>query len=391
MDSSPAEAIASGAEVVLAGISEAQGEAAGKAFGTKFSALAEEKPAVQLAALLEQEPVLTKAHAEAEDKKDCADRLEALFGLTFMLLASVPAKEQSPFVSKIMAQLAADKSDGRKRLRFMMTLYNTVDASSPDRPVIFKSLLAYASDVEAWETILPYCALLENWMEDWKLPRLERLGLFLTVAELYQTHGLQDESLATLQTCVRLYEADGDEKEAADVALRLVTQSFMAPRVVDVANVLSYRAVRALSKGPDGKLIDLLGLFKTGDLEGLAKFKAANAAIFEKHGISYETCESKMKLLTLSTLASSGSELPLAAVATQLDLSEEEAEKWVVRAVSAGMLDARLDQPRRIVMVKSVFKRTFEADDWTKLHESLGQWIANLERLQEAIATTRAA
>jgi translation initiation factor 3 subunit M len=361
LDSSPAEAIATGAQLVAAGVAEAAGDDAGKAFSEKFSAL--DSPAAQLTALLEQEPLLTKGHAEAEEKKDFSDRLEALFGLCFMLLSSLKAAEQPPFVAKILAQLAADKSDGQKRLRFMMTMYNTVAASSPDRPVIFKSLLTYASDIEAWETILPYCALLGSWMEDWKLPRAQRLSLFLTVAELYQTHGLEAESLATLQTCVKLYEADGDEKEGADAALKLVCQSLSAPRVVDVANVLAYRAVRALGSTKNSKLIDLLGLFKTGDFHGLVKFKAANVAVFEQHGISYESCESKMKLLTLSTLASSGSELALSAVAAQLDLSEEEAEKWVVRAVSAGMLDARLDQPRRVVMVKSVFKRTFENDE----------------------------
>jgi len=59
--------------------------------------------------------------------------------------------------------------------------------------------------------------------------------------------------------------------------------------------------------------------------------------------------------------------------------------------VSSGVLDARVDQPRQMVMVKSVFKRTFEAEDWSKLHDQLGQWIQNLERLQETIAATEAA
>ena len=36
-------------------------------------------------------------------------------------------------------------------------------------------------------------------------------------------------------------------------------------------------------------------------------------------------------------------------VAAKLELSEEEAEQWVVRAVTAGFLGARVDQMRRVV------------------------------------------
>ena len=44
------------------------------------------------------------------------------------------------------------------------------------------------------------------------------------------------------------------------------------------------------------------------------RFKKKNEAVFKEHGLSYEACEAKMKLLTLSSLAGAGTELPLSAV-----------------------------------------------------------------------------
>jgi len=182
-------------------------------------------------------------------------------------------------------------------------------------------------------------------------------------------------------------------KEAAEGAVQLIRHTLMAPGVLDISDVLALRAVQGLNSTKDGRLVELLTLFRNGDLEGFGKFSAKHKDLFGEgeDKLSHASCETKMKLLTLATLAGAGTELPLSAVAAKLKLSEDEAETWVIRAVSSGVLDARVDQPKRVVMVKSVFKRTFENDDWSKLHDQLGQWIQNLERLQETIAATEAA
>merc|ERR1719271_538048 len=147
-----------------------------------------------------------------------------------------------------------------------------------------------------------------------------------------------------LHTCLKLYEAsDSNLAEATDAAVAFI----------------------ALAKTKEGeKLVALLQLFRDGSLSGLKEFRKKNEKLFQEHGVDYDACESKMKLLTLSSLAGSGTELPLADVAAKLGLTEDEAERWVVRAV------------------KSAFQRTFEEKEWAKLHDQLGRWIRNLERLQ---------
>merc|ERR1719238_2310635 len=274
-----------------------------------------------------------------------------------------------------------------------MMLYNAVDVSSPLRPTIFSAILKYGDEIGAWDTIRPYCEQLETWIKDWKLPLAEQTGFFLRVAELFRAHGRNAESLAVMHKCMKLYEDGGDVAEAAEGAVMLIRHTLMAPGVLDISDVLALRAVQGLTKTKDGRLVDMLTLFRNGDLEGFGKFSAKHKDLFgEGEGcLSFASCETKMKLLTLSTLAGAGSELPLSAVAAKLKLSEDEAETWVIRAVSSGVLDARVDQPKRMVIVKSVFKRTFEQDDWSKLHDQLGQWINNLERLQETIAASEAA
>merc|ERR1712054_478455 len=93
-----------------------------------------------------------------------------------------------------------------------------VGVSSPLRPAIFRAILKYSEEINAWDTIKPYCEQLESWMKDWKLPLAEQTSFFLRVAELYRAHGRNAESLAIMHKCMKLYEDGGDVTEAAEGA-----------------------------------------------------------------------------------------------------------------------------------------------------------------------------
>merc|ERR1711966_43992 len=126
-----------------------------------------------------------------------------------------------------------------------------------------------------------------------------------------------------------------------------------------------------------------------GDLQTFLKKKSTDP-FFATYKLSCEACLTKMRLLTLANIAQAG-ELPLSDVAKVLQMDEAEAEQWVVRAVSSQILNARVDQIKRVVLVKSAFQRSFGQDQWAKLHEQLGSWIGNLERISGVLAATRAA
>merc|ERR1719468_1373065 len=90
---------------------------------------------------------------------------------------------------------------------------------------------------------------------------------------------------------------------------------------------------------------------------------------------------SKIKLLTLATMAHNRSEMTLAEIAGKLEESEETVEKWVVRAISEGIIDGRIDQLNHKVLVKSAFQRKFEKNEWSFLDSKLTHWIDNLENV----------
>ncbi|CAE8609443.1 unnamed protein product [Polarella glacialis] len=99
----------------------------------------------------------------------------------------------------------------------------------------------------------------------------------------------------------------------------------------------------------------------------------------------------KMRLLTLATVAHGRSELSLEEVASSLDESPDNVERWVVRAISEGVLDGRIDQLNRKVLVKSAFQRKFDTNEWAFLDGKLSCWIENLEHVIKFIGEQKVA
>merc|ERR1711971_578242 len=109
-------------------------------------------------------------------------------------------------------------------------------------------------------------------------------------------------------------------------------------------DILNYDTVKALAKTPDGKLVELCEVFYTGTIGDLLDFHKKNQNLFAQHGLELQDALSKIKLLTLATLAQGRSEMSLSEVAEKLEESEETVEPWVVRAISEGVVDGRIDQ-----------------------------------------------
>jgi hypothetical protein len=57
-----------------------------------------------------------------------------------------------------------------------------------------------------------------------------------------------------------------------------------------------------------------------------------------------------------------------------LDLEEGQEEAWVIRAIGAKLLEARIDQMRRSVSVTKLTQRTFTAAAWADLRAQLAAW-----------------
>lgn len=64
---------------------------------------------------------------------------------------------------------------------------------------------------------------------------------------------------------------------------------------------------------------------------------------------------------------------------------QEEVEEWVVYAIKAKLIEAKMDQEQEVVMITRATHRHFRRQDWIKLQEKLHLWQHNVQNLLQTL------
>jgi translation initiation factor 3 subunit M len=278
-----------------------------------------------------------------------------------------------------------------------MMLYNTFN--NPDFPVrykVFKSIVDYSAKAGLFDQVLPYLEYLDSWMVDWEpyLDVEEKRTLFHDIATYMRSMNKRLDSFNHLKRYHKLFQDEEasviKQEQVMDSAIQLVKDAIQLPSVIQFDDILTFDTVTALSKTTHKNLVELCSLFLSGSVSDLTKFHEKHGKLFDEYDLSYPEAMSKIRLLTLASLAHGKSEIELDQVAEAIQEDIDNVERWVVRAISEGFIDGRIDQLNHKVLVKSAFQRKFETQEWAFLDSKLTQWIGNLESVIKFIGDQKA-
>jgi len=286
------------------------------------------------------------------------------------------------------------------RLRLLMNLYNVFPQAVEFRFRVFKYVIDYAHATNMFDQILPYLEYLDAWLADWEihLKVEDKRLLFKDLAVYVRASGRQLDAFSYLKRYHQLFQGEAEAVLTDDTVVactvQLLKDAVEVPTVIQFDDLLGFDTVKALSKSKkssESGLVKLCEIFFSGSLSDMRQFESKNQALFKEHGLNTEDVIAKIKLLSLATMALHKNEMSLAEVATGLEESEEEVERWVIRAISEGIIDGRIDQLNAKVLVKSVFQRQFESTEWAFLDTKLSAWIGNLENVIKFIGEQKQA
>ncbi|GAX14299.1 translation initiation factor 3 subunit M [Fistulifera solaris] len=218
-------------------------------------------------------------------------------------------------------------------------------------------------------------------LDAWKTPLPARQGLYRTVVSVLPDTDVRKQRFLLLLT-ESYSSADKNSieaaREAAIGAIRDPVTLFVQQR-----NLLKQPAIQAL-ESQDAKLYGLLQVFQEGKLSDYNQFVQKNggneAALLSPYGLHPENCRRNMQILSLCSLASEHEEIPYSVVAETLQLtnSDSQVETWVIAAVGSGLLQAKMDQLSKMVMVERSVVRRFDAQQWKILQARLHNWKKNV-------------
>lgn len=70
-------------------------------------------------------------------------------------------------------------------------------------------------------------------------------------------------------------------------------------------------------------------------------------------------------------------------------IGAEDVEEWVVKAITAGLVDARIDELKKVVVVSRYSQREFGDENWRQLAARLTTWRSNVAAMLDTLQSGR--
>nr|VDD47553.1 unnamed protein product [Brassica oleracea] len=314
---------------------------------------------------------------------------------TYTIICSLVKNANSPedvleTVKAISSKVVQQPNDKASlRLKILFNLYNLLDHPYARFQVYMKSL-TLAVEGKVTEYVVPSFKKIDNFLKEWNVDTKDQRELFLAIANvLRENKSLVKESLNFLTKYLATFSNDDAQVlgEAKEEAVRAVIEFVKASSIFQ-CDLLDLPAVAQLEK--DAKyapVYQLLKIFLTQRLNAYSEFKAANSECLQSYGLVDEDCVTKMRLLSLVDLASHESgKIPYTSIKDTLQVKEEEVELWIVKAITAKLIDCKMDQMNQVVIVR---QREFGSKQWQSLRTKLATWRDNIGNVISTIESNK--
>lgn len=300
-------------------------------------------------------------------------------------------------VDKISNGLCDGVSNGELRLRCMALLYNFVGENHySKRFTLLAATIALAAKVglvpTIVDTVLPK---LESFMRHWQTGTPEKRYMYKICYEALKSADMAEQAFAFNVKQLTLYNGATEEelKTAEEPTIDVIVQAVRLPKLYRFDTLLELNAVKRFEKldGDFKRLYQLISIFVQDDLAAFAEFKSKNEDFLQKYEIDVAVAEDKMRLLTFASLGIDSPDLTYDMIASALQIPLDQVEEWVIRAISSGLVDGKINQLKSSVAIYRSTQRMFTREEWLPLSERINIWKENIGELLTSLRETRRA
>ncbi|EGG08036.1 uncharacterized protein MELLADRAFT_116134 [Melampsora larici-populina 98AG31] len=339
--------------------------------------------------------------------------LEATINLLITLLLSLFSTDHLKFSSMVKQLLEAiSKAEGKTtsygRYNVLFTLFNALPAPIEHQIPLQLNVLQKLSEMS--QTNLEDVHLL--------LPTLMKVPSYLTSWDLMKSN----EGIRLIQNIISLLTSSSKKMDAYNLSIVYLSsselksldptdQTKLEPIIEqtiqltltlndcyrwdlldEIKPISNYIRSNPIGKARYETLLQLLKSNETKNHEAIEDLLNSDSTQLSTQ--IKESIKFKSKLLTLTDLCSKrvGGKVSYEEIQSALGLKSEgdeeegmEVEEWIINAVKAKLISARVDQPNRLVYINQSSSRSFGNQDWKGLGTKLGQWTDSIDQLIEVV------
>ncbi|RHZ89166.1 hypothetical protein Glove_18g105 [Diversispora epigaea] len=314
---------------------------------------------------------------------------EAVYNLLIAILKSASPQTHPSLIKASIKILVEDEREKTiQKLKVLQNLYNTLENTSPLRYNVFIAILNIAAKNDEIETVLPQLSRLDDWVKEWSITTDQVRELYLTVSDKLKETGEVKRSHDFLLKYLATYTSSDDVSAIKPIVRRAVVEAIQLPEILNFESLLELSAIQSL-KGDE--YFELLKVFLSGNLKEYKTFVETNPEVIKKLELQNEDNIRKIRLLTLASLASEhvAHEITYQTIAKALEIEEEEVEMWTIDVIRANLIEAKINQVRKTILVNRSTYRTFTREQWQQLSGKLDGWKQSLTDILQVIANAK--
>eukprot|EP01112_Ceratiomyxa_fruticulosa_P024217 TRINITY_DN973_c0_g1_i1.p1 TRINITY_DN973_c0_g1~~TRINITY_DN973_c0_g1_i1.p1 ORF type:complete len:404 (+),score=97.63 TRINITY_DN973_c0_g1_i1:113-1324(+) len=328
---------------------------------------------------------------------DATDRdIEGSLNVIGSLIRKMEPEPAALFGQKLREAIASNTNDKPQlRLKILNNLFYTFDSSaSVSRYEMFITIAKYAYDSGNAELIIPRFKELDKWLASWEASQEQIRRAYKLVHQILRGSNRQVAAHKLLVKYLRTFSAEDAKTHFADLESETVAVAKDAIALDDIHqldHLLQLEPVRLLqSHAKHAPLYELVRIFATEKLDQYQAFIKEHPGFVESLGLHVEDCTHKMRLLSLASLGAEHEEIPYAIIAQTLQIPEDEVEGWIITAIGAKLIEAKMNQLKKVVVISFCVQRVFTNQQWKQLATKIDSWKANIKQLLSVVQNTKA-
>ncbi|CDS08181.1 hypothetical protein LRAMOSA02129 [Lichtheimia ramosa] len=309
--------------------------------------------------------------------------VEGAFNL--LVVITLQAKDVNAAVKELIKTLTQTESTKTSlKQKILLNLYNALPSNSPLRYDAFLGLVDVTAHADELDSLYGQLDHIDAWVKQWGIDAQTERQLYNHVGEKLTQAG--EDKLAFDFLLKTLATYNDDSASSTDLAKDAVIRAVSIENFFAFEDLLQYTAIQKI-KGT--KEYELLDVFLNGNLNTYKTFAAANADLMKR--LDADSNVRKIRLLALASLGCENltRELSYAEIAKNLDISEDEVEMWVIDVIRAGLVEAKLDQLNKTVIVHRSVHRVFGKEQWQQLSERLNTWKESLNEIMAVVGNAK--
>ncbi|KZV46852.1 eukaryotic translation initiation factor 3 subunit M [Dorcoceras hygrometricum] len=320
--------------------------------------------------------------------------LECIYIVVCNLVKKPESLDQVHEMAELIATKFTQQPNNKPtlRLKILFNLYNLLE-NPYSRFFVYMKALNLAVSGNATEHVVPSFKKMDSFLREWNLGVKDQRNLFLTVTNiLKETKSSAKDSFKFLIKYLATFSGEDAStlNEAKEEAVRAIIEFLKAPDMFQ-SDLHDMPVVAQLENDPKYSLVyQLLKIFVTQRLDAYLDFHAKNPTFLTSYGLVHEDCVTKMRLLSLVDLSTNESgRAPYSLIKETLKIEGNEVELWVVKAITAKLMDCRIDQMNQVVIVSRYTERDFGHQQWQALRSKLGAWRGHISNVITTIQANK--